>query len=105
MQEKVSRITNLIEKVLDEQQMTSEEEMDLNAWLEETEHNGLFFQQITDKSVLREKLKTYASADSEAIWKMTLKKINAEEVINLSARKTFKIPHRPLTRWLAAIFN
>ena len=73
MQEKVNKITSLIEKFLEEQ-LTQDEERELNDWLAEAEHNRLFFQQVTDKTILKEKLKVYAGADSESIWKKTLQK-------------------------------
>jgi transmembrane sensor len=99
MQEKVNRITSLIEKDM-EDRLTHEEEKELNEWLAEADHNRLFFQKITDNKVLREKMKIYASTDSEAIWQKTLQKVNDDEVIGLSPIKTIKIPYRPLTRWL-----
>jgi transmembrane sensor len=104
MQEKVNRITSLIEKFLEER-LSEGEGKELNEWLAEADHNRSFFQEITDQTILQYKLKLYASANSEAIWQKTLKIINADEVVGLSASKTFKIPYRPLTRWLGAIFN
>jgi ferric-dicitrate binding protein FerR (iron transport regulator) len=92
MQEKVNRITSLIEKFLEEQ-LTREEERELNAWLAEAEHNRLFFQQITDKTILKEKLKLYASADSESIWKKTLQKMDGGKLVDLyPEKKSFRIP-------------
>src|SRR3982750_3560737 len=98
MHEKVNRITSLIETFLEEQ-LTQEEEKKLNEWLAEADQNRLFFNKITDQKTLQYKLKLYAGTKSEAIWQKTLEKINAD----LSPSKTFKIPYRPLTRWLAAI--
>jgi transmembrane sensor len=93
MQEKVNRITSLIEKFLEEN-INPEEERELNEWLAESEHNYSFFQQITDKNVLREKLKTYASTDSEAIWQKTLHKIEGGKLVDLyPEKKTFRIPY------------
>lgn len=92
MQEKVNRITSLIEKFLEES-LSKEEEKELNEWLAESEHNGLFFQQITDKNGLREKLKHYAGTDSEAIWKKTLQKIDGAKLVDLyPEKKTYRIP-------------
>jgi ferric-dicitrate binding protein FerR (iron transport regulator) len=92
MQEKINRITSLIEKFLEEN-LTQEEERELNAWLAEAEQNRLFFQQITNKEILKEKLKLYASANSEAIWQKTLQKIDGGKLISLyPERKTFRIP-------------
>ncbi|WP_205512347.1 FecR family protein [Longitalea arenae] len=97
MQEKVSRITSLIEKFLEES-LSAEEQQELNEWLAEAAHNDSFFRQITDKNVLREKLKIYASTDSEAIWKKTLQKIDEEELegaklVDLYPEKrSFRIP-------------
>jgi len=92
MQEKVNRITSLIEKFLEES-LSKEEEKELNDWLAESAHNGLFFQQITDRSVLREKLKHYAGTDSEAIWKKTLQKIDGAKLVDLyPEKKTYRIP-------------
>lgn len=94
MQEKVNRITSLIEKFLEER-LNPEEEKELKEWLAEAEHNDSFFQQITNKEVLREKLKYYASTDSEAIWNKTLQKIDggAKLVDLYPTRKTVKIPY------------
>jgi ferric-dicitrate binding protein FerR (iron transport regulator) len=91
MQEKINRITSLIEKFLEEN-LTGDEERELNAWLAEAEQNRLFFQQITNKEILKEKLKLYASANSEAIWQKTLQKIDGGKLISLyPERKTFRI--------------
>lgn len=98
MQEKVNRITSLIEKFLDlEEKLSPEEEKELKEWLAEAEHNDSFFRQITDKKVLQEKLKLYASADSEAIWKKTLQKIeevqDGAKLVDLyPEKKTLRIP-------------
>jgi transmembrane sensor len=93
MQEKVNRITSLIEKFLEER-LGPEEEKELKEWLAEAEHNDSFFQQITNREVLREKLKYYASTDSEAIWNKTLQKIDggAKLVDLYPTRKTIKMP-------------
>jgi len=92
MQEKVNRITSLIEKFLEER-LNAEEERELKEWLAEAEHNDSFFQQITNREVLREKLKHYASTDSEAIWNKTLQKIDggAKLVDLYPTRKTAKL--------------
>ncbi|HEY1201113.1 MAG TPA: hypothetical protein VGE79_09040, partial [Niastella sp.] len=92
MQEKVNRITSLIEKFLEER-LNAEEERELKEWLAEAEHNDSFFQQITNREVLREKLKYYASTDSEAIWNKTLQKIDggAKLVDLYPTRKTAKL--------------
>ena len=82
MQEKVNRITSLIEKFL-EDNLSQEEDRELKEWLAEAEHNDSFFQQITDKEVLREKMKIYASTDSEAIWQKTLQKIDGAKLVDL----------------------
>lgn len=94
MQEKVNRITSLIEKFLEER-LNAEEERELKEWLAEAEHNDSFFQQITNREVLREKLKYYASTDSEAIWNKTLQKIDggAKLVDLYPTRKTVKLPY------------
>jgi len=96
MQEKVNRITSLIEKFLEEK-ISAEEERELKAWLAEAEHNNSFFQQITDKKVLQEKLKIYAAADSEAIWQRTLQKIESAKdgakLVDLyPEKKTVRLP-------------
>jgi len=93
MQEKVNRITSLIEKFLEER-LNPEEEKELNEWLAEAEPNNSFFKQITDKAALREKLRSYASADSEAIWNKTLQKIDggAKLVDLYPEKKLIRIP-------------
>lgn len=92
MQEKVNRITSLIEKFLEER-ISPEEERELKEWLAEADHNDSFFRQITNKEVLREKLKHYASTDSEAIWNRTLEKIDGAKLIDLyPEKKTLRIP-------------
>jgi transmembrane sensor len=97
MQEKVNRITSLIEKFLEER-LSPEEDGELKEWLAEAEHNDSFFQQITDKDVLREKLKIYSSTDSEAIWQKTLQKINEAKLEGAKLldlypeKKSFRIP-------------
>ncbi|HEX6430802.1 MAG TPA: FecR family protein, partial [Niastella sp.] len=97
MKEKVNRITSLIEKFLEEK-LSPVEERELNEWLAEAEHNKSFFQQITDKKVLQEKMKIYASTDSEAIWQKTLQKIDEAKLDGAKLlelypeRKSFRIP-------------
>jgi ferric-dicitrate binding protein FerR (iron transport regulator) len=103
MQEKINRITSLIEKFLEEN-LTQEEEKELNAWLAEAEHNRLFFQQITNKEILREKLKLYAGTNSESIWHKTLQKIDGGKLINLyPEKKTFRIPYGKVAAAAAVI--
>ncbi|OQP65513.1 hypothetical protein A3860_17770 [Niastella vici] len=104
MQEKVNNIAILIEKFLEED-LSHEEERKLNEWLREDENNRLFFEQITNKQVLKEKLKIYSTANSEDIWEKTLKKINAVKVMGIPKRKTFKIPNLGLTRWFTTILQ
>jgi transmembrane sensor len=92
MQEKVNRITSLIEKFLEER-LSPEEEGELKEWLAEADHNDSFFRQITDKEVLREKLRHYASTDSEAIWNRTLQKIDGAKLVDLyPAKRSLSIP-------------
>lgn len=104
MQEEVNNIATLIEKFLEED-LTHEEERKLNEWLLEDENNRLFFEQITNKQVLKEKLKIYSTANSEVIWEKTLKKIKAVKVMGIPKRKTFKIPSLALTRWFTTILQ
>jgi hypothetical protein len=98
-QERVNRITFLIEKVLEEN-MTTEEELELNGWLAKSESNRMFYREIRNKEILKSKLKIYSSADSEAIWERTMQKLNGAKVIELSESKTIKIRCLNLTRWL-----
>jgi transmembrane sensor len=103
MQEKVNRITSLIEKFLEED-ISPEEVRELNEWLAEAEHNDLFFRQITDKNVLREKLKIYASTDSEAIWQKTLQKMDGGKLVALyPEKKIFRIPYGKIAAAAAII--
>lgn len=88
MQEKVNRITSLIDKYL-EDQLSQEEQQELNQWLAESESNRLFFQQITDKEILREKMKIYASTDSAAIWHKTLQKIDGGKLVTMYPQRSF----------------
>jgi len=104
IQEKVNRVTYLIENAIDEQ-LTAEEKIELNAWLAETDHNRLFFQHITNKEILKEKLKIYSSANSEEMWEKTMKTINAGNVMGITKTKTLKIPSLALTRWFATILQ
>lgn len=87
MQEKVNRITSLIEKYLEEQ-LSHSEQQELNEWLAEAESNRLFFQQITDKEILREKMKLYASADSAAMWQKTLQKLDGGKLVTMYPQKS-----------------
>jgi transmembrane sensor len=103
MQEKVNRITSLIEKFLEEQ-LLPEEEKELNEWLAEDEQNRLFFQQITDKSILREKLKIYQSTNSESIWQKTMQKIDGGKLVNLyPEKKVYRIPYTKIAAAAAVI--
>lgn len=87
MQEKVHRITSLIEKYLEEQ-LSQQEQQELNTWLAEAESNRIFFQQITDKEILREKMKIYAGTDSAAIWQKTLQKIDGGKLVTMYPQKS-----------------
>jgi transmembrane sensor len=103
MQEKVNRITSLIEKFLEEQ-LPPEEEKELNEWLGESEQNRVFFQQITDKSILREKLKIYKNVNSESIWQKTMQKIDGGKLINLYPdKKVYRIPYTKIAAAAAVI--
>jgi transmembrane sensor len=99
MREKTNRITFLIEKVLEEK-MTTEEEIELNGWLAESEGNSLLFKKLTNREILKEKLKIYSSTDSVAIWERTLEKICGAKVIELPGSKTLRIRRLNLSRWL-----
>src|SRR5688500_7299589 len=103
MQEKVNRITSLIEKFLEEN-LNPEEERELNEWLAESEHNYSFFQQITDKKVLRAKLIKHANTVSEAIWQQTLDKIEEGKLVDLyPEKKPFRIPYGKVAAAVAVI--
>ena len=103
MQEKINRITSLIEKFLEEQ-LPPEEEKELNEWLAEAEENRIFFQQITDKSILREKLKIYQSTNSDAIWQKTVQKIDGGKLVNLyPEKKVYRISYTKIAAAAAVI--
>ena len=103
MQEKINRITSLIEKFLEEQ-LPLEEEKELNEWLAEAEENRIFFQQITDKSILREKLKIYQSTNSDAIWQKTVQKIDGGKLVNLyPEKKVYRISYTKIAAAAAVI--
>jgi ferric-dicitrate binding protein FerR (iron transport regulator) len=87
MQEKVNRITSLIEKHLEEQ-LSQTEQQELNEWLAEAESNRMFFQQITDKEILREKMKLYAGADSAAMWHKTLQKMDGGKLVTMYPQRS-----------------
>jgi len=87
MQEKVNKITSLIEKYLEEQ-LSQHEQQELNEWLAEAESNRIFFQQITDKEILREKMKIYASTDSAAIWQKTMQRIDGGKLVTMYPQKS-----------------
>ena len=103
MQEKINRITSLIEKFLEEQ-LPLEEEKELNEWLAEAEENRIFFQQITDKSILREKLKIYQSTNSDAIWQKTVQKIDGGKLVSLyPEKKVYRISYTKIAAAAAVI--
>lgn len=97
MLEKVNRITNLIEKCIDlEKNLSPAEENELNNWRAEATQNDSFFKEITDSNRLREKMKIYMSANSDAIWNKTLVKIGGAGRGNLASlndyNKTMRKP-------------
>jgi len=81
-----------------------EEEKELNEWLAEAEENRIFFQQITDKSILREKLKIYQSTNSDAIWQKTVQKIDGGKLVNLyPEKKVYRISYTKIAAAAAVI--
>lgn len=102
MEEKVNDITILIEKFLEED-LNQEEQRKLDEWLQEHEDNRLFFKQITNKQILKEKLRIYSNINSDTIWQKTLKKMGTGRIIDLYPRtKSMSFPGLSLFRWLAA---
>lgn len=81
--EKVEKILSLINKHRD-LTLSQEEENELRSWLAESEENRSLFAELTDQTVLADKLKAYAQVNSEAIWEKTVQQIDpASKVVPL----------------------
>lgn len=78
MKERTDRIAALLEKSLREE-LTPEENRELDMWLSEGIENKDLFQQLTDQEQLLERLRVLDMADSEAIWQQTVSRINESE--------------------------
>ena len=74
MKERTDRIATLVEKYL-RRELSSEEQTELDAWLEEGDENKALFQQLTDEAQLLERLRIYDYASGEAMWEKTMQKI------------------------------
>ncbi|AXY75614.1 DUF4974 domain-containing protein [Paraflavitalea soli] len=81
--EKVEKILYLINKYRD-LTLSQEEDDELQRWLAESEENRSLLAELTDQSVLADKLKVYTQIDSQAVWEKTLQQIDpANKVIPL----------------------
>jgi len=74
-QDRVHIIADLLNKRL-EGTLSTEEQVILDAWLSESEANRSLFNELTDRSTLREKLNRYSQVDSEAIWLKTQQRMH-----------------------------
>lgn len=75
--EKVETIVGLIGKYR-EGVLSREERGKLDSWLAESTENRSLFEELTDKTSLTDKLKSYSAVNSEAIWQKTLQQIEPD---------------------------
>jgi ferric-dicitrate binding protein FerR (iron transport regulator) len=87
-QDNIHIIADLLNKHL-EGVLSQSEQVELDAWLAESEENRSLFNALNDKAVLLEKLNSYSQVDSKAIWQKT------QQLINPGAKV---IPLVPVTR-------
>jgi transmembrane sensor len=81
--EKVEKILSLINKYRD-LTLSQEEESELQRWVAESEENRSLFTELTDQTLLADKLKVFAQVDSKAIWEKTRQQIDpASKVVPL----------------------
>jgi ferric-dicitrate binding protein FerR (iron transport regulator) len=75
--EKVEKIVGLINKYREEV-LSQDEQGELDTWLAESTENRSLFEELTDKTSLTDKLKSYSAINSEAIWLKTLQQIEPD---------------------------
>jgi transmembrane sensor len=75
--EKVEKIVGLINKYR-EGILSQDEQGELDTWLAESTENRSLFEEVTDKTSVTEKLKSYSAINSEAIWLKTLQQIEPD---------------------------
>src|SRR6185295_9175605 len=87
MQEKIDKISNLIDKHLKEE-ISEVERQELDSWLSESEQNRMWFDQINNKEVLTQKLVDFSGTNKEAVWRKTVSRINTDgEVIRMVPKR------------------
>lgn len=75
--EKVEKIVGLINKYR-EGILSQDEQGELDTWLAESTENRSLFEELTDKTSVTDKLKSYSAINSEAIWLKTLQQIEPD---------------------------
>jgi hypothetical protein len=90
MQDKIDKISSLIDKYLKEE-LNEVERHELDLWLSESDRNRMWFEQITNKEIITQKLIEYASANRDSVWQKTMARINADgdNVISIAPAKTW----------------
>lgn len=78
--EKVEYIAGLILKHR-ARTLTKEEDNELEQWLSESEENRSLFLELTDDTILAERLKVYDQIDGEAVWQKTMQHIAQEGTV------------------------
>lgn len=104
MKERTDRIAALLEKHL-RKVLTSEEQLELDAWLAESSENRKTFAALTDTDQLLERLRIVDLADRDAIWEQTMRKIGVDQgaqVVSLPGKKTAWYAGRSLALRYAA---
>jgi ferric-dicitrate binding protein FerR (iron transport regulator) len=80
MEEEVKWITSLVDRYL-RAELTEGEKQELSRWLNESESNQSWFNEIIDKEKLAGKLQEYANFAGESIWQKTVNKINSDATV------------------------
>lgn len=78
MFEKEFYISNLIATQL-RGELTTAQELELNAWLEESVENRKFYQELSNDDLFRSDLKQYRNSDRSSVWEKTHIKIKADQ--------------------------
>lgn len=103
MLEKEFYISRLITAYLQDS-ASDEEKQQLENWLEEDPKNRIYFEEICQQQLLKEKLQLFQSPDKVSVWQKTIGKIQEEDTNFFSRHKERKIYNRRFLAAVAAVF-
>ncbi len=70
-------------------ELTPEEEMELELWLEASADNRLFFEKLSNETQFRAELQQFRAADKQRVWQKTDAKIKSGQAQNRPVKKLY----------------